>query len=210
MVTPKFSRPYALTLQLYSSVQIYWLSGINIIHIIQKAILRWPPEYLCTYKGCHSFDKQVLDTLLDLGPDLLAQTNGFTWTYLLIESHLARCNQVTRLILPGYVDEAGNPVDINNLPPAETQRPEPEPGPGPGPQTPAPPPKIQCIKSQTVVNGLGEVCKGTLIFNEEFEKKTLKEITNWQSEIKFPEGPVSSDIIGWGAKRLKQLSYEEL
>lgn len=64
--------------------------------------------------------------------------------------------------------------------------------------TAAPP----CQSSQTAVLGLTNICKGALIFSEEFEKNNVRELINWDPETKFPQEPVSSlketiSIIEW-------------
>ncbi|XP_068618153.1 beta-1,3-glucan-binding protein-like [Battus philenor] len=46
-----------------------------------------------------------------------------------------------------------------------------------------------CQASQTAVLGRSSVCKGVLIFNEEFDKSNVKDLINWSAEIKFPQEP---------------------
>ncbi|CAD0201008.1 unnamed protein product [Chrysodeixis includens] len=46
-----------------------------------------------------------------------------------------------------------------------------------------------CQVSKTVVRGRNPVCEGTMIFEEEFEKKSLRDLSNWNPEIMFPREP---------------------
>nr|ACI32827.1 beta-1,3-glucan recognition protein 2b [Helicoverpa armigera] len=51
------------------------------------------------------------------------------------------------------------------------------------------PPGPDCKLSKTMVVGLGNICAETLIFNEEFTKTKLGELTQWESLIQFPDEP---------------------
>ncbi|KOB76198.1 Beta-1,3-glucan recognition protein 3, partial [Operophtera brumata] len=109
----------------------------------------------------------------------------YFWTYV-IKNGLGYRQDNGEWTVTGYVDEEGKEIDTNKLPPpteAPTQRP------GPGPQTPRPTQAPSCQTSQTAVMGLNGVCKGSLIFSEEFNRNNLKELTNWEAESKFPEEP---------------------
>lgn len=57
--------------------------------------------------------------------------------------------------------------------------------------TPIVRPEQTCQTSETVVQGRDKICKGTLIFSDEFEKNSLKDLTSWGAEVRFPEEPVS-------------------
>ncbi|XP_026734114.1 beta-1,3-glucan-binding protein-like [Trichoplusia ni] len=46
-----------------------------------------------------------------------------------------------------------------------------------------------CQVSKTVVQGETSVCEGNLIFNEEFEKTSLRDLSKWNAEIMFPREP---------------------
>lgn len=73
----------------------------------------------------------------------------------------------------------GNIVNINK---------EPKPGTGQGPSTPRP---VTCELSQTQVQDLSSVCKGALIFDEEFDEASINDLSFWEKEVKFPAEPVS-------------------
>lgn len=47
-----------------------------------------------------------------------------------------------------------------------------------------------CQVSKTVVQGETSVCEGNLIFNEEFVKTSLRDLSKWNAEIMFPREPV--------------------
>ncbi|XP_013136480.1 PREDICTED: beta-1,3-glucan-binding protein-like [Papilio polytes] len=46
-----------------------------------------------------------------------------------------------------------------------------------------------CQESQSAVLGKTKICKGDLLFAEEFDKSDIKELTNWDPEVKFPQEP---------------------
>lgn len=86
-----------------------------------------------------------------------------------------------------FVDERGNVVDTRN-PPSPTSAPDHATIPTQRP-TQAP----VCQASLTAVQGHGPVCTGKLIFSEEFEQTSLRDLTNWEAANQFPEQPVSFD-----------------
>lgn len=57
------------------------------------------------------------------------------------------------------------------------------------------PPPIACEVSPTVVQGYRSLCKGVLIFTEDFKKPNIKSLTSWDPEIMFPQEPVSYQKI---------------
>ena len=113
----------------------------------------------------------------------------YFWTYV-IKDGLGYRQDNGEWTVTEYVDEQGNVVDVVNPPP--------KPSTGPV-QTPPPPvvtyppvtkpPVPDCQVSATVVQGRGKVCAGTLVFSEEFDKTSLKDMPDWTAEIKFPEEP---------------------
>lgn len=93
------------------------------------------------------------------------------------------------MIFPEFVNEDGSPASADGTPapiPVTTK-----PTPKPQPTQPRPEPATGCQTSQTIVQGKGNVCKGALIFNEEFDDGSSKDLSNWDKEIKFPDEPVS-------------------
>lgn len=84
------------------------------------------------------------------------------------------------LSFPGYVDEAGNPVDSGtSSPPQDSQN----------PATDYVPTGFPCSISATVVSMPGYVCKGQLLFEDNFNSGITKG-NIWTPEIKFPGEPV--------------------
>ncbi|XP_060802616.1 uncharacterized protein LOC106133430 [Amyelois transitella] len=107
----------------------------------------------------------------------------YFWTYV-IKDGLGYRQDNGEWTVTEFVNEDGTPADTSLEPtPAPINRPN-QPNP---PQTPRPDPP--CAVSTTMVEGRKSVCQGTLLFSEEFEKPSLKELTNWEAEIKFPEEP---------------------
>lgn len=52
-----------------------------------------------------------------------------------------------------------------------------------------------CQESQSAVLGRTKICKGDLLFAEEFDKSNIKELTNWDPEVKFPQEPVRKKLL---------------
>ncbi|XP_068618729.1 beta-1,3-glucan-binding protein-like [Battus philenor] len=71
---------------------------------------------------------------------------------------------------------------VNNDEPVEPQPPTP---------SSSPPTTVttSCPRSQTVVFGKTTVCQGELIFVEEFDKNSIKDLDNWNPEVQFPREP---------------------
>lgn len=93
------------------------------------------------------------------------------------------------------MNEDGNPVDGQatlspNVPPVVSPTVTTAPN-IPTRGTSAPP----CQGSVTAVLGRTNICKGALLFNEEFDKNNIKDLVNWDPEIKFPQEPVSSLLV---------------
>ncbi|CAG9782085.1 unnamed protein product [Diatraea saccharalis] len=110
----------------------------------------------------------------------------YFWTYV-IKDGLGYRQDDGEWTVTEYVNEDGTPADTSKIP-TVTSKP-----PGSGvtvtsrpPPTPPPP---TCQTSQTIVQGFKSVCTGSLIFSEEFEKASLKDLSNWDAEVKFPEQP---------------------
>lgn len=83
-----------------------------------------------------------------------------------------------------FVNEDGTPVDTNNLPPpTSTVSFIPSSVTVPTPT---------CQQSLTAVLGRGRICRGDLLFNEEFDKNNIKDLSNWLPEVMFPQEPVST------------------
>ncbi|XP_068618344.1 beta-1,3-glucan-binding protein-like [Battus philenor] len=51
------------------------------------------------------------------------------------------------------------------------------------------PPTTPCQQSPTAVLGRNSICKGALIFSEEFDKNNINDLLNWTPEAKFPQEP---------------------
>lgn len=96
----------------------------------------------------------------------------------------------TPKFLVGFVDEAGNPIDPNT-PPEETNE---TPASGTvlsAPSLPGPPiDGFPCEISETKVSVPGFVCKGQLLFEDNFNSH-IEKGKIWTPEIRFPGEPVS-------------------
>ncbi|XP_026494141.2 beta-1,3-glucan-binding protein-like [Vanessa tameamea] len=80
-------------------------------------------------------------------------------------------------------------TDDGSSSPAPPPRPGPGPGPGPIPAPTPGPSRPKCDISETVVQGLREVCQGALLFSEDFNQQNIKELINWDPEVMFPQEP---------------------
>ncbi|XP_047516561.1 beta-1,3-glucan-binding protein-like [Pieris napi] len=116
----------------------------------------------------------------------------YFWTYV-IRDGLGYRQDNGEWTVTEYVTEDGKPVDPNKLPPPT---PAPTPTPTPSVNTPIYTPPVtrpvtqsSCTISPTVVRGLQSVCAGQLIFSEEFDKPNVRDLVNWEAEVRFPEEP---------------------
>ncbi|KPI97194.1 Beta-1,3-glucan-binding protein [Papilio xuthus] len=50
-------------------------------------------------------------------------------------------------------------------------------------------PSTTCLQSQTAVLGRTRICKGDLLFGEEFGDDNINQLSNWIPEVMFPQGP---------------------
>ncbi|KAJ2943584.1 hypothetical protein O0L34_g16693 [Tuta absoluta] len=105
----------------------------------------------------------------------------YFWTYV-IKDGLGYRQDNGEWTVTEFVNEDGTPADTSLVPTQGpvTSRPD-----RPDSTTHHPP----CQLSLTVVQGRNNICKGTLLFSEEFEKGGLKDLTNWEPEVKFVEEP---------------------
>lgn len=109
------------------------------------------------------------------------------------------CN-LTFFFVLGYVDEAGNPVNpnsgaTNNPNPGTTENPQSARPTLPSPPSESAPPskpafQYPCELSVSQVSMPGFVCKGQLLFEDNFNSEIDKGKI-WTPEIKFPGEPVS-------------------
>ncbi|KAJ0178106.1 hypothetical protein K1T71_005929 [Dendrolimus kikuchii] len=107
----------------------------------------------------------------------------YFWTYV-IKDGLGYRQDNGEWTVTEFVDDQGRVVTNPVTPPP---RPTPSPvTPSPTPETPRPEPT--CQPTSTEVPGR-IVCRGELIFSEEFEQTNPNDIQNWQSEVKFPSEP---------------------
>ncbi|CAH0398896.1 unnamed protein product [Chilo suppressalis] len=115
----------------------------------------------------------------------------YFWTYV-IKDGLGYRQDDGEWTVTGYVNEDGTPADPSKIPPVTSKPPggqKPPVTPVTVTSRPPTPPTPACQTSQTVVQGRNSVCKGDLLFSEEFEKNSLNDLTNWDAEIRFPEQP---------------------
>ncbi|XP_073946827.1 beta-1,3-glucan-binding protein 1-like isoform X2 [Choristoneura fumiferana] len=102
----------------------------------------------------------------------------YFWTYV-IKNGLGYRQENGEWTVTGYVDEAGNPVDIGTpTPPQDPQNPVAD-------YIPA---GFPCPISATVVSMPGFVCKGQLLFEDNFNSGITKG-NIWTPEIKFSGEP---------------------
>ncbi|XP_049874295.1 beta-1,3-glucan-binding protein-like [Pectinophora gossypiella] len=110
----------------------------------------------------------------------------YFWTYV-IKDGLGYRQDNGEWTVTEFVSEDGKPVDTGMVP---TQPPTPDTTTSRGqPTQPTRKPDPPCQASQTLVQGQASVCKGILLFSEEFEKEGLKDLFNWEPEVKFPDEP---------------------
>ncbi|KAL0822263.1 hypothetical protein ABMA28_004385 [Loxostege sticticalis] len=112
----------------------------------------------------------------------------YFWTYV-IKDGLGYRQDNGEWTVTEYVNEKGERVDPATIPEPQQPQQTTKPPPQTPSWTPAPPPPPKCDSSETVVQGRNAICKGALIFSEEFDKSALKELNNWDVEVKFPEQP---------------------
>ncbi|XP_045495475.1 beta-1,3-glucan-binding protein-like [Colias croceus] len=111
----------------------------------------------------------------------------YFWTYV-IKDGLGYRQDNGEWTVTEYVTEDGTPVDPNIVPlPSPTPSPTVIPASRPTQPPPTQPPS--CKRSASVVHGRTNICTGQLLFNEEFDKPSVKDLANWEVEVKFPEGP---------------------
>ncbi|NP_001128672.1 beta-1,3-glucan-binding protein-like [Bombyx mandarina] len=125
-------------------------------------------------------------TFRDRNAQLKLGDKIYFWTYV-IKDGLGYRQDNGEWTVTEFVNENGNPVDVANPPVATSTT-----GPLQIPQqasTPIVRPEQTCQTSETVVQGRDKICKGTLIFSDEFEKNSLKDLTSWGAEVRFPEEP---------------------
>ncbi|KAJ8715918.1 hypothetical protein PYW08_013203 [Mythimna loreyi] len=147
-------------------------------------------------------------TFRDRNAQLKIGDTVYFWTYI-IKNGLGYRQDNGEWTVTEYVDEAGNPVNpTDGSPVLSTQAPNPVPSPSPKPSQPdyqdskaapsapaaaiaAPPqPKLQypCEISVSKVNVPGFVCKGQLLFEDNFNSG-IEKGKIWTPEIKFPGEP---------------------
>ncbi|KPJ15398.1 Beta-1,3-glucan-binding protein [Papilio machaon] len=113
----------------------------------------------------------------------------YFWTYV-IKDGLGYRQDNGEWTVTEFVNEDGTPVDgqatlsPNFSPMVSTS----------GTTAPTVPTRVTtaappCQGSPTAVLGRTNICKGALLFNEEFEKNNIKDLVNWDPEIKFPQEP---------------------
>ncbi|XP_072947824.1 beta-1,3-glucan-binding protein-like [Epargyreus clarus] len=116
-------------------------------------------------------------TFRDRNAQLKIGDKIYFWTYV-IKDGLGYRQDNGEWTVTEFVDDLGNIVNINK---------EPKPS-GSGGQGSTPRPVI-CDISQTQVQDLSSVCKGALIFDEEFDERSINDLSFWEKEFKFPAEP---------------------
>ncbi|XP_013172586.1 PREDICTED: beta-1,3-glucan-binding protein-like [Papilio xuthus] len=119
-------------------------------------------------------------TFRDRNAELKLGDKIYFWTYV-IKNGLGYRQDNGEWTVTEFVNENGTIVDPNDLPPATTTTPSFIPT-----SATVPP---SCQQSLTAVLGRGRVCRGELLFNEEFDKNNIKDLSNWIPEIMFPQEP---------------------
>ncbi|CAG4946619.1 unnamed protein product [Parnassius apollo] len=111
----------------------------------------------------------------------------YFWTYVIKDGLGYRQDNGEWTVIE-FVNEDGTPVSgLPTLAPTiSTDGTTAHYEPPPRPTSTAQPP---CQVSLTVVLGRANICKGAIIFNEEFDKNSIMELENWDPEIKFPQEP---------------------
>lgn len=125
--------------------------------------------------------KQGRWTFRDRNVELKIGDKIYFWTYV-IKNGLGYRQDDGEWTVTGYVDESGNPVDVKNPPKTTATTTS-------VPDVPPRLPEPTCQSSNTLVQDKAFVCKGELIFSEEFENKDLKDLSLWTAEVKFPQEP---------------------
>ncbi|XP_049706441.2 beta-1,3-glucan-binding protein [Helicoverpa armigera] len=112
----------------------------------------------------------------------------YFWTYV-IKNGLGYRQDNGEWTVEEFVNEDGSPVDPSNVPQPRPTPPPTQPTYRPTipTQRPTQPPK--CQTSATVVAGRSPVCRGSLVFSEDFERTSLRDLNSWTAETKFPEEP---------------------
>ncbi|KPJ15399.1 Beta-1,3-glucan-binding protein [Papilio machaon] len=117
------------------------------------------------------------------------------WTFVLKNG--VRNIQQGSWTVTEFVNKAGMPVDENGKPTMTRVITTPPPN-GVDSKfgevtTPKPDVTVttvsSCQESQTAVFGRTKICKGDLLFAEEFDKRNIKELIQWDPEVKFPQEP---------------------
>ncbi|KAG7295857.1 Beta-1-3-glucan-binding protein [Plutella xylostella] len=124
-------------------------------------------------------------TFRDRAARLKVGDKVYFWTFV-IKDGLGYRQDDGEWTVTEFVDEQGNPQEPG--PQASTSGPTQRPTPAPA-RPPTKKPDPPCKPSETVVQGVTSVCKGALVFNEEFDKSNVKDLDNWSPEVKFPEEP---------------------
>ncbi|KAJ8715916.1 hypothetical protein PYW08_013201 [Mythimna loreyi] len=129
-------------------------------------------------------------TFRDRNVELKLGDKIYFWTYV-IKNGLGYRQDDGEWTVTEYVNEDGTPADSSKVPVPTQKPPSPTPTvtrPTYVPPTPTAPPK-QCQASHTVVAGGIPVCRGDLVFSEDFNGSGLKDLPSWTAEIRFPEQP---------------------
>lgn len=117
----------------------------------------------------------------------------YFWTYVLKDG-LGYRQDNGEWTVPGYVDESGNPMSSDGSALPQVPQPQSTPPPPPPPSSSNPPSNNQepeeypCEISLSKVSVPGFVCKGQLLFEDNFES-TIEKGKIWTPEIKFPGEP---------------------
>nr|AXS59132.1 glucan-binding protein 3 [Leguminivora glycinivorella] len=109
----------------------------------------------------------------------------YFWTYV-IKNGLGYRQDNGEWTVTEFVYENGTKADPGNNPIYQPDKPLPTPVQPTQPPPTQPPPT--CKPSPTVVLGK-TVCKGEVIFSEEFDKSAVKDLKLWEGENKFPDEP---------------------
>lgn len=97
-------------------------------------------------------------------------------------------------IVTEFVNEDGTVANVDNPTVTTVTSSTSAPIPTPVQTTSTRKPEQTCQASETKVLGRGKICKGALIFSEEFDDGSSKDLSNWDKEVKFPGEPVSKMI----------------
>ncbi|XP_045536216.1 beta-1,3-glucan-binding protein-like [Papilio machaon] len=121
-------------------------------------------------------------TFRDRNAELKLGDKIYFWTYV-IKNGLGYRQDNGEWTVTEFVNEDGTPVDPNNLPASTSSTTVHF-----IPSSVTVPP-TSCHQSLTAVLGRGRVCRGDLLFNEEFDKNNIKDLSNWMPEVMFPQEP---------------------